>query len=514
MPNESTTDVAPAAAAIDSRQKSYREILGSTCIIGGSAAINVCIGIVRTKLMAVLLGPAGYGVMSAFVLITDLVRGIAQMGLNGSGVQRIAAAAACDDSDGVARTAAVLRTTAILCGLLGAVALAWFSGPVAVLTFGDATHASSIALLSLAVFFSLISGTQGALLQGLRRVGDLARISVIGSLLGTVVGVPLVYYLGPEGLAITLVAIAACSALTSWCYTRGIKSAYGVGLRQLSAEASELLKLGFSFMASGLATMAAAYVVRIIVLRESGTEASGLYQAAWTLGGLYIGFILQALGTDFYPRLVGLARLNDAFNRLVNEQARISLLIAAPGVIATMTLAPFALYMLYSAEFAGAEHVLRWICLGMALRVLTWPVGFIVVAKSRRTLFFLIDLAWSVMNVFLTWLLVPLLGVDGAGVAFFLSYVFHGLVLYPIARRLSHFRWEAANIKAATACGGAIVVVFAGFHVLPGTVATALGLVVTLVSGWLSIRAIVDLVSPQNLPAPIARSLSLMGLSR
>ena len=68
-------------------------------------------------------------------------------------------------------------------------------------------------------------------------------------------------------------------------------------------EATALLTLGLGFLASGFLTMGAAYAIRILVLHTGGVEAAGIYQAAWTIGGLYAGFILQAMGTDFYPRL-------------------------------------------------------------------------------------------------------------------------------------------------------------------------------------------------------------------
>src|SRR5205807_9242592 len=139
----------------------------------------------------------------------------------------------------------------------------------------------------------------------------------------------------------------------------------------------------------------------------------GLYEAAWTLGGLYVGFVLQAMGTDFYPRLVGVANNNAECNRLVNEQAQVSMLLAAPGVIATMTFAPLVIAMLYSAAFDGAVEVLRWICLGMALRVITWPIGFIIVAKGRRAVFFGAELVWTIVNVGLAWLCVREFGLNG-----------------------------------------------------------------------------------------------------
>src|SRR5207253_5201389 len=120
---------------------------------------------------------------------------------------------------------------------------------------------------------------------------------------------------------------------------------------EIGREAGSLLKLGAAFMASGFLMLGAAYTVRMIVSRNIGLEATGLYEAAWTLGGLYVGFVLQAMGTDFYPRLVGVVKDNTECNRLVNEQARVSLLLAGPGVIATLTFPPLVVAVFYSAAF-------------------------------------------------------------------------------------------------------------------------------------------------------------------
>lgn len=484
-------------------------------MIGGSAAVNVCIGIVRTKVMAVLLGPAGYGMMGAYVLITELTRSVAQLGLNASGVRQIADADASGDTSRIARTVTVLRRTSWVCALLGAALLAAFSEPISNLTFGHTQHASAVAWLSLAVFCSVVAGGQGALLQGMRRIADMAKLAVLGGLLGTVIGIPMVYVLGEDGLVPTLVVVAACSVATSWWYSRKVRIATpALSATDIASESAALLKLGLAFMASGLLMTGAAYAVRIIVLRKAGLDAAGVYYAAWTLGGLYIGFVLQAMGTDFYPRLVGVAQDDAECNRLVNEQAQVSLLLAVPGVLATLTLAPLAISLLYSAKFAPAADVLRWICLGISLRVLTWPIGFIVVAKNRQVLFFAIEVAWTVVNVGLTWWCVETVGVNGAGIAFFGSYVFHGLLVYPIVRRLSGFRWTAVNVKTASGCFAVVAAVFIGLHVLPSMVATALGVLATILSGYVSARILVKLASPQRLPRSIERLLQLGGLTR
>ena len=63
------------------------------------------------------------------------------------------------------------------------------------LTFGNEAHAGAVALLSLAVFFRLVAAGQGALIQGMRRIADLAKIGVSAPLFGTIIGIAFVYVL-------------------------------------------------------------------------------------------------------------------------------------------------------------------------------------------------------------------------------------------------------------------------------------------------------------------------------
>jgi PST family polysaccharide transporter len=49
--------------------------------------------------------------------------------------------------------------------------------------------------------------------------------------------------------------------------------------------------------------------------------------------------------------------------------------------------------------------------------------------------------------------------------AFFGSYVFHGLVVYPIVSRLSGFRWSVANGQTGLLFLSSIAMVFGGFYV-------------------------------------------------
>jgi PST family polysaccharide transporter len=497
-----------AEEAATSDKHSYGEILKSSALIGFSTAANLAVGIIRTKAMAVWLGPAGFGLMGLYSSIADLAQSIATMGINGSGVRQIAEAVGAGDTERIARAAVVLRRTAILLGVLGAAFLIAFSRPVSTFTFGDDQHSVSIKLLSATVFFSCLSSGQAALIQGMRRISDLVKMGVLGAISGTIIGIPIVYFLREDGVVPSLVCGAAILLIASWWYGRKIKiPTPSMTVAQVGREAAALLKLGFAFMASGLMMTGASYAIRVFVVRKVGFDAAGLYQSAWTLGGMYVGVILAAMGTDFYPRLTAAAKDNNTCNRLVNEQTQVSILLAAPGVTATLTLAPVVIALFYSPKFQEAVDVLRWLCLGMALRVISWPMGYIIIAKGARNLFFWAEVAWAAVYVALAWICVSVFGLDGAGIAFFGSYIFHVLMIYLIVRRLSGFQWSIANIKIGVLFVSTVGLMFCSFYELPNVLATAVG-IVTLIAGSLySLRSLVNLASPNGVPRPILRML-------
>jgi len=160
---------------------------------------------------------------------------------------------------------------------------------------------------------------------------------------------------------------------------------------------------------------------------------------------LYIGVILTAMGADFYPRLTVVAQDNEACNRLVNEQTEVGLLVAVPGVIATLGFAPFIIEIFYSSKFLIAVEILRWQILGVFLRVSCWPLGFILLAKGNGKLFVISESISNMVHVFLIWMGISIFGLVGTGIAFFVLYVFVWILIYLIVKKVSGFTWSVAN---------------------------------------------------------------------
>ena len=185
--------------------------------------------------------------------------------------------------------------------------------------------------------------------------------------------------------------------------------------------------------------------------------------------------------------------------------------MAGPGVIMTLTFAPLVIAVFFSAKFGAAVEILRWICLGTMLQVITWPMGFIIVAKGRQNVLFCCEAAWAAVSLGLAWVCVRSFGLNGAGIAFFGSYVFHAFLIYPVVNRLSGFRWNRDNLRTARMFLFLIALVFSGFHMLPFAWAASLGTLSVVGSGIYSFRVLSRLVSLDQLPHALQRLLARLG---
>ena len=59
-------------------------------VIGSAQAVNILISIVRMKVLAVLLGPSGVGLLSIYNSLLEMVKQTAGLGMGSSGVREIA----------------------------------------------------------------------------------------------------------------------------------------------------------------------------------------------------------------------------------------------------------------------------------------------------------------------------------------------------------------------------------------------------------------------------------------
>jgi enterobacterial common antigen flippase len=490
----------------------YKQILKSTFIMGASSLIVTVLGIIRTKFIAMILGPSGVGLTGIYMNISTLVRTFSGMGIGESGMRQIAGACGTGDQQIIARTAQGIRRTSLLSGVAGFCLLLFASSSVSRLTFGGSAQTIDIAILAATVLFGTVSAGQIALIQGTRRIGDLAKVNVFGAVLGTVISVPITYLFGERGVVYILLAVAATAILTSWWYSQKIDiPKLSIGWRDSFREARPLVTLGVALMLGGLVTAGAQYVLRVVVIRYGGLSSAGIYHAATTLSLVYVGVILNAMLTDFYPRLSSAARDLEECKSLINNQAEVGLLLVVPGVLAIMTFAPLVISLFYSPQFMPAVDILRWQMLGGVLQAVTWPMGYMIRAQGSGKLVWWTEFYANVTHLGLAWLGISYFGLVGVGMSFFGKDLCYLLLMYYLLKVKYRFSFTAATFQVLASGLVATAAVFAVLLLLDAAYQLPINAAITMLVAGFSLKVLVCKARSEMAPGFLIRIKARLG---
>ncbi|MCX8488079.1 MAG: oligosaccharide flippase family protein [Opitutales bacterium] len=414
----------------------FARILRSSALMGGAQAVTLAMAFLRSKLIAVLIGPAGIGLMGVFNAFNANVSTVAGWGLGTSAVRTVAGAAEADKERKVAAVRHFGRRLA-WAGFIGVLILVL---PVGYLTFKSQEYALELLIAGLAVPCVVATGMWTALLQAGGHIGSMARTQMASSVVGLLIGLPFIYFFGSVGIALSILLAAAATALVTW--RAATKFSPPTSVDPATGDIRELVHLGVALQIGATLGAISTYLVRVLILRSHGDDLAagladaGFYQAAFAVTGSLPGVIFSATSSDFYPR-VAAAKDEDEARYITEKQIQASLLLATPILMGLLTMGPLAIRFLYAKGFEPAVPLLDWFVWAIYFFLMGWPLGFWLTARgSKRTVAIFQSLSYFLM-VALGLVLIPLYGVKGAAAGYLGCGIIYAGILLAFTRRLS-----------------------------------------------------------------------------
>lgn len=427
----------------------FARILRSSTLMGGAQVVTLAAGFVRTKIVAILIGPSGVGLVGVLTALNGNLAALAGWGLGTSGVRTISGASGEEKAGKIA----AVRRFGMLLSWLGLLAMALLFWPIGWVTFKGGDYSAELFIAGLAIPLTIATSMWSALLQAHGQLKTLAKSQVFSALIGLLAGVPLIYCFGTKGIAASILLAAAAPAFFTWRAARihCPPSATTVAPEDIKS----LIQLGGALMVVGLSSQVSAYAIRLLIIRYEGLEAAGYYQAAFAIAGSLPGFVFMAMGADFFPR-VAAAKDESEAQHLTEKQIQAGLLLALPLIAVLLTMGTLCIQLLYANTFDAAIPLLNWMVWGVFLRLISWPMGYWILARGASATVIFAELIGNSILAAMPIVLMPIYGLPGAAVGLFLSYVCYTVIIMVLAYRRSG-RWLGRQTLAWVSGAAAIL---------------------------------------------------------
>ena len=425
-------------------QQSYRKVLNATSLFGGVQVINIIISLVRSKVIALLIGPIGMGISNLLLTTMELINGLTNLGLERSAVKDISLANTNSNSKSVAKTISILKKLVWLTITIGVILMIALSPWLSEIAFGNKDYTISFIWISIALLFKQLSSSQLAILQGLRKLQYLAKANLLGNFIGLLITLPLYYFFRIDAIVPAIIIATFMSFIFTYYYSQKLDIApVAISRKEAVSEGKGMINLGVMLSLSSMITLLVAYIIRIYIGSSNETEELGLidvglYSAGFVILNSYVGIIFNAMGTDYFPRLSEIANDIIKLRKTVLEQAIVAILLITPIIVVFLAFAPLIIVILYSNEFSPIVAMVTWGILGMIFKAVSWSMGYMIIAKGDSKVFIKTAIGFNAILLLINIVGYHYGGLEGIGISFFIYYIIHFIAI----RIITYYRYD------------------------------------------------------------------------
>lgn len=398
----------------------YNSALKATAIFGGVQVFNILVKIIKSKLIALLMGAAGFGILSLYNTLAELIFSATNLGLQSSAVRDYSVANTSDDKEALTLKRSALRRWISITCIIGALTTFVGARYFSLWMFDNNDYTNGVRLLSLVVFLMGVYNGQYAYLQGIRKIKDLAKANIIGALASLLLSLPFYFFLREDGIIWSLIITAAITTIISSIYCNKFKTPKVYQSFNDSIKSGiSTVKLGIAMSIGTLSGTFVAFLVRSIIVRYGGIEDVGFYQAGCTINVTYLGLVFTAIAKDYFPRLSSMKSL-DQMKKTANEQAEIAILLLAPMIILMIVFLKPIISILFTDDFYVVLPMIQLMLIGSLVKAGSWDLSYIFLAKGSSKLFLFSELGVYIVVLPIYFFLYKSMGLLGLGYAYLL----------------------------------------------------------------------------------------------
>lgn len=397
--------------------------------------IRIGSGFIAGKVVALFTGPAGVALIGQFTNFISIVLAFANGAIN-SGVIKYAAEYN-DDELKLKKLFSTSLRISVYCSVFFGVVLLLVANYASQLLFDSYLYVNPIRVLGITIILYSLNSLLIAILNGLKEIAIYTLVNTVGSVVGLLFTVILVFYFQIIGALYALVltqsivffvslGLVVKSKWFSWSY---FNQSFDKGLA---------LKLShYSLMAitSVLCIPVAQIVLRNLLISQLGINSAGYWQGMMRISDGYLLLITTSLSTYYLPKLASLKDEVDLRKEIFHGY-KIILPFVFISCLIIYLLRFYITSILFSNDFKAMNELFLFQLIGDFFKIAAWLLAFLMMAKSMTKTYIITEVVFTFTYIFFSYISISIFNLKGISIAFAINYFIYFVVMVIIFRKL------------------------------------------------------------------------------
>lgn len=402
---------------------SYKNLIKSTAIFGSTQIMQVIITIIRSKLIAIILGPTGMGTYFIFQSISSTIGQISSLGINQSAIRNISQAHQhrIKENNVIITFYSLVWLTSIIGFLITLIGAPYISA----FAFGTYKEMGWILLLSFGILFNGLSQGKITILQGTRQLKKLSKVSLYSTICSLIISIPLYYYNKANGIVPSIIiGMIITYFITSLNSPKikfnTIKTHFFTNIKN----GLPIIKLGLSLMVSGCILTLNSLILNVFINNYGNLNDVGYFQSAFNIINQCLAIVIAVLAADYYPKISAIHTKTDELSNVIKQQIELTTLIITPISIGLIIFANYIIRILLSSSFTEVISILQWMSIALIFRCLWIIMSYIILAKGSQYLFLFFDgIIGNGVSLLMNIAAYSIWGINAIGISFAISSI-------------------------------------------------------------------------------------------
>jgi O-antigen/teichoic acid export membrane protein len=411
------------------------DLVKVTSLNAMATMVRMLTGLISVKIVAVELEPPGIALLGQLTSFSMILLSLSGGGIRNGITKHVAQYA---DSPGKFRIFLstgfwITFTLSAICGLVLILGAGYFSRTI----LKDPQYISIFYIFGVTIILYAINDLLVAAINGFREFKKYVLVNISGSVVGLIFTITLSYSFGVYGALISLVTYqSVVLVITLILIGRSSWFQPKIFFGRFSKTAGNRL-WSYSKMAIATAVVLplSQWIVRNYIIEHVGTHNAGLWESMNRISNIYLMVITTSLSVYYLPKLASLK--ND--REIRSEIVSVYRLLIPFLVLFSLTLILCRYYIiniLFSSKFEGMQNLFAFQLLGDLLKMATWVLGYVLVAKAMTKTYILVEIISCTLFVLFSVWFVNMFGTIGATIGYAAAFLCQLIIMVLTFRKL------------------------------------------------------------------------------